>query len=128
MTRDDMDAARRCQCGGAGRPSVQGTVADGWAEAEVVVLDLSKRGMDEIEGLKALGDLKADIQVMLLPGRASIRTAMKAGRLGAIDVLGKPTDVWLVMERIREARSQFVAARTRRSQGHVEEMLGGYGW
>ena len=95
---------------------------------EVLVLDFAMPGMDGIEVLKALRDLNTDIQVMLLTGRASIKTAMEAGRLGAIDVLEKPMDIGLLMEKIREARAQFVAARTQRSQEHVEEILRKYGW
>ena len=65
---------------------------------------------------------------MLLTDRASIKAAMEARRLVAIDVLEKPMDIGLLMEKIREARTQFVAARTQRSQEHVEEILCKYGW
>ena len=84
---------------------------------DAVVLDLARPGMDGVETLKALLADNADLQVMLLTGQATIRTALAATRLGAIDVLEKPTDIATLLEKIREARARRQALAT--NQGGV---------
>lgn len=93
-----------------------------------VILDFAMPGMDGIETLKALRKHNPDIQVMLLTGQATIKAAVEANRLGAVDVLEKPTDIATLLEKIREARARHVAAREQRSQSRIEEILRERGW
>lgn len=93
-----------------------------------VVLDLAMPGMDGIETLKALREHNPDIQVMLLTGQATIKAAVQANRLGAVDVLEKPTDIDTLLEKIREARGKHLTAMERRSQDRVEDILHKRGW
>jgi len=93
-----------------------------------VVLDFAMPGMDGIETLKALREQNPDIQVMLLTGQATIKAAVEATRLGAVDVLEKPTDVETLLEKIRNARARFVAAREQKSQEQVDNIIRKYGW
>jgi len=85
-------------------------------------------GMDGIETLKAVRKHNPQIQVMLLTGQATIKAAVEATRLGAVDVLEKPTDVETLLEKIREARAKYVAAQDNKTQEQVEEALRKYGW
>ena len=95
---------------------------------DLAVLDFAMPGMDGIETLKALRALNPDLQVMLLTGQATIKAAVEATRLGAVDVLEKPTDVETLLEKIREARIRFVAAREKKSQEQVEDIVRKFGW
>lgn len=95
---------------------------------EAVVLDLAMPGMDGIETLKALREQNADIQVMLLTGQATIKGAVAANRLGAVDVLEKPIDIETLLEKIREARARHLAAKERRSKAQIEDILRERGW
>jgi DNA-binding NtrC family response regulator len=86
---------------------------------DAVVLDLNMPGMDGIATLKALLAGTPDLQVMLLTGQATIKTAMDATRLGAVDILEKPMDITTLIEKIRHARARYVsraAERVRRTQ------------
>ena len=85
-------------------------------------------GMDGIETLKALRSNIPDIQVMLLTGQATIKSAVEANRLGAVDILEKPTDIATLMEKIREARANHVVAEEQHSQTRVEDILRERGW
>jgi DNA-binding NtrC family response regulator len=76
---------------------------------DAVVLDLAMPGMDGIATLKALLAGTPDLQVMLLTGQATIKTAMDATRLGAVDILEKPMDITTLIEKIRNARARHVA-------------------
>ena len=67
---------------------------------DAVVL-IAMPGMDGIAALKALLAGTPDLQVMLLTGQATIKTAMDATRLGAADILEKPMDIPTLIEKIR---------------------------
>ncbi len=64
----------------------------------------------------------------LLTGQATIQAAVEATRLGAVDVLEKPTDVATLIEKIREARGKHIATTEQRSQDEVEDLLRKHGW
>ena len=76
---------------------------------DAVVLDFAMPGMDGLATLKALMAGTPDLQVMLLTGQATIKTAVEATRLGAVDILEKPLDITTLMEKIREARTRYVS-------------------
>ncbi len=81
---------------------------------DAVVLDLAMPGMDGVATLKALLAGTPDLQVMLLTGQATIKTAMDATRLGAVDILEKPMDITTLIEKIRDARKRYVARAAER--------------
>jgi len=95
---------------------------------DAIILDFAMPGMDGIETLKGLLAQNPAVQVMLLTGQATIQTAAKATKLGAVDVLEKPTDVETLMEKIHEARERHVALKTQQSQEQVEDILRRRGW
>jgi len=81
---------------------------------DAVVLDFAMPGMDGLATLKALMAGTPDLQVMLLTGQATIKTAVEATRLGAVDILEKPLDITTLMEKIREARARYVSRAAER--------------
>jgi DNA-binding response OmpR family regulator len=95
---------------------------------DAIILDFAMPGMNGIETLRGLLAQNPAVQVMLLTGQASIQTAAEATRLGAVDVLEKPTDVETLMTKIREARERHVALKTQQSQDQVEDILRRHGW
>lgn len=95
---------------------------------DAVVLDLAMPGMDGIETLRCLLADHPDLQVMLLTGQGTVRNAVEATRLGAIDVFEKPTEVTTLIARIREARAARLARQDRRTQEEIEDILRSRGW
>ena len=87
---------------------------------DAVVLDFAMPGMDGIATLKALLAGTPDLQVMLLTGQATIKTAVDATRLGAVDILEKPMDITTLMEKIREARTRHVARAEERIRKQMQ--------
>lgn len=98
------------------------------ATYDAVVLDLAMPGMDGLETLRRLLADHPDLQVMLLTGQGTIRNAVEATRLGAVDVFEKPTDVATLVSRIREARAARLAREDRRTQEEIEDILRSRGW
>jgi DNA-binding NtrC family response regulator len=88
---------------------------------DAVVLDFAMPGMDGIATLKALLAGTPDLQVMLLTGQATIKTAVDATRLGAVDILEKPMDITTLMEKIREARARHVSRAAERIRKLMQE-------
>ncbi len=95
---------------------------------DAVVLDLAMPGMDGIEVLRRLLADHPDLQVMLLTGQGTVRTAVEATRLGAVDVFEKPTDVATLLQRIREARAARLAREEQRTEAEIERILRSRGW
>ena len=95
---------------------------------DAVVLDIAMPGMDGIETLKHLLEDQPDLQVVLLSGQATVKTAVEASRLGAVDVLEKPADVETLVGLIREARAARLAKAEERTQEEIEEIMRTKGW
>ena len=97
-------------------------------EFHVVILDLAMPEMDGIDTLKELQKRCPGIQVMLLTGQATIQAAVEATRLGAVDVLEKPTDAETLMEKIHAARAKHIATADSRTEDDIEGLLRKHGW
>ncbi len=70
---------------------------------DAILLDLAMPGMDGIETLKGLRELNPDSQVVLVTGTATVGKATEAMRHGALDLLEKPVDIDVLVERIQES-------------------------
>jgi DNA-binding NtrC family response regulator len=77
---------------------------------QVIILDLASPGMDGIETLRVLREHNPDTQVVILTGQTTIKAAVAAHRLGVLDFIEKPTDITTLMEKIREAGANHLAA------------------
>jgi two-component system response regulator AtoC len=70
---------------------------------DLALLDIKMPGMDGIELFHELKKVKKDLEVIILTGHGTLRTAKDAMGLGAYDYLTKPFDLRLVKDIIREA-------------------------
>ncbi|MFI4943040.1 MAG: sigma-54-dependent transcriptional regulator [Burkholderiales bacterium] len=62
-------------------------------DADVVLTDLRMPGMDGIELLTRIKQIRPETMVILMTAYGTVKTAVKAMKLGAEDYLGKPIDV-----------------------------------
>lgn len=75
---------------------------------DLILLDVWLPGIDGIQTLKAIKDMKPDLPVIMLSGHANIEHAVNATRIGAYDFLEKPLSlerVLLVSKRALEKRT-----------------------
>ena len=98
------------------------------ASFDAILLDLAMPGMDGIETLKRLRELNPDSQVVLLTGRATVKTATEAMRLGALDLLEKPVDIEVLVEKIKEAATNKTLLNEKRIEGQLSDILRKKGW
>lgn len=86
-------------------------------EVDVVVLDVKMPGMDGIETLKRIKELRPEQEVIMLTGHASMEAAIQGMQLGAFDYIMKPADINQLLYKIEDARKKrgLTAGRTRRN-------------
>lgn len=95
---------------------------------DAVVLDLAMPGMDGIATLKRLREIRPSIQVMLLSGQATIKAAVDATQLGAVDILEKPMDIQTLVEKINEASERHFAAEEKQAEDQAAAIAQKKGW
>lgn len=95
---------------------------------DAVVLDLAMPGMDGIETLERLREIDPDLQIMLLTGQGTVPAAVEATKLGAMNVFEKPTDIEVLIEKIREARVNKIMLAEKKSRDEIDDILTRKGW
>lgn len=75
---------------------------------DAMVLDVKMPGIDGIEVLRRVKEMKPELPVLLLTGHASIEAAMTGVETGAVDYLLKPVPINDLIMRLRDiaARSE----------------------
>lgn len=95
---------------------------------DLALIDIMMPGMNGVETLRELRERDPDLQVMLLSGQSTIKTAVEAMRLGAVEVFEKPTDIETLLEKIREARARALELAAKRSSEAIDDILRKRGW
>ena len=73
---------------------------------DIVIMDFMMPAMDGFKALKLLKDVQPEIQVILLTGDAAADKCSEALRLGALDVIEKPADLSLLIQKIKDAKER----------------------
>lgn len=68
---------------------------------DLVMLDIKMKGMDGIEVLEKIKEMKPELPVIMISGHGSIKIAVEATKMGAFDFLEKPPDLNRLLISIR---------------------------
>jgi len=71
---------------------------------DIVLLDVWMPGMDGIETLQKLKEIREGVPIVIMSGHGTIETAVKATKLGAFDFLEKPLSIEKLLPMIAHAR------------------------
>lgn len=80
-------------------------------KAGCLLLDLRMPGMDGLELVRVMRDRKLRLPVILISAYADVPVAVEAMKAGVVDVLEKPLDDDLLLDRISEALKQDAQQR-----------------
>ncbi|HVS72054.1 MAG TPA: response regulator [Phycisphaerae bacterium] len=90
-----------------------------------IILDLSMPGMNGIEFLSRLRAQGSQIPVIILTGVATVRSVVRAMKLGIVDFFEKPADFDELLQTVQQALEIDAQRRARESvRGPVVEKLG----
>lgn len=95
---------------------------------DAVILDLAMPEMNGIEVLKKLKEKNPDLEVILLTGHATVKDSVEAIKLGALDLLEKPTDINALTEKIHAAQAKKMVIVEKKSEEMVKKIMATKGW
>ena len=87
---------------------------------DAALLDLRMPGMDGLELLKSVKELRPELMVLMLTGHGGVRDAVEAMRLGALDFLEKPFNADGLRARVAQL---YEVWRLRRENRSLKEQL-----
>ncbi len=90
---------------------------------DVVVLDVKMPGLDGIEVLRKIKQRFPLVEVLMLTGHASVKSAVEGLRLGAFDYLVKPCDVSDLLDKINEAHEKRAAVEAKIQKAKIEDII-----
>ena len=73
---------------------------------DVVILDVLMPGLDGIETLRAIKNIKPLVEVIMLTGHASVESGVEGMKLGAYDYLMKPCDIDELISKTNKAHER----------------------
>lgn len=96
--------------------------------AAVVVTDLSMPGMDGLQLMEEVQGIDPDVSMIMISGYATVDSAIKAMKLGAVDFLSKPYDmdnlIGTIERCIRTGALRRENRLLKRQLSHTREYLG----
>ncbi len=95
---------------------------------DAVVLDLLMPEMDGLEALKAIKEIRPEMQIILLTGHATVEKGVEAIKEGAMDFIEKPADMEKLTEKIKKAQAQKMLIVEKRQKEKVNDILKRFGF
>ena len=95
---------------------------------DAVILDLAMPGIDGIETLRLLKAKQPDLQIIMLTGKATVKSGIEAMKLGAVDFLEKPVDLNLLLEKIGEAKNKRLLLIQKKREEEIKKIIKSKSW
>ena len=95
---------------------------------DLVLCDIKMPKLDGIEFLQKVGEINADVPIIMISGHGNIETAVEAVKKGAFDFISKPPDLNRLLITIRNAMDKGSLVHEtkilKRKVSRVQEMIG----
>ena len=90
---------------------------------DVVILDVAMPGMDGIDTLREIKNIKPLTEVIMLTGHATVESAIEGMKLGAFDYLLKPTKTDDLVMKVDSAYARKAMQEERIRQARANEIF-----
>lgn len=94
---------------------------------DAIIMDFQMPGMDGMEALKAIKNLKPELQIILLTGYATVEKTVEAMKVGATDFLEKPADLEALAEKIKKAKTEKMLIVEKQTEEKIKDILQRHG-
>jgi len=81
---------------------------------DVVIMDFMMPALDGFKALKLLKQRQPEVQIILLSGNVPAQQHTEAKALGALDVIEKPPDLKVLVQKIKKAKKAHPSLRARK--------------
>jgi len=98
------------------------------APVDIVILDVQMPGLDGIDTLREIKQLVPLIEVIMLTGHATVKTAIDGMKLGAYDYIMKPVENDNLVDKMNKAYARKVEQEERISQAEIDNIVKTKGW
>lgn len=95
---------------------------------DVIVLDVQMPGKNGVDTLKEIKNFDQLLEVIMLTGHATVKTAIEGMKSGAYDYLMKPTDTDKLIKMINDAYKLVSEQRERIRKAEIDNILKNRGW
>jgi DNA-binding NtrC family response regulator len=95
---------------------------------DAIILDLQMPEMDGLEVLKTIKALKPEMQIIVLTGHATVKKAIEAMKLGALDLIEKPADLDTIMEKVKKAHVKKLILVEKETAKKMKNIISRKGW
>jgi DNA-binding NtrC family response regulator len=95
---------------------------------DAIILDLQMPEMDGLEVLKAIKELKPETQIIVLTGHATVKKAIEAMKLGALDLIEKPVDLDTILKKIKKAHGKKLILVEKETEKKMKDIMSRKGW
>lgn len=94
-------------------------------QVDLVLLDVWMKGLDGIQTLQKLKEIKGEVPIVIMSGHGTIETAVKATKLGAFDFLEKPLSLEKLIPMIEHAaKIQSLREHGNNLHDHSYQLIG----
>ncbi len=88
---------------------------------DLVFLDiLMPGGLDGLETLRRIKQISPDTEVIMITGHGTFELALEAGSMGALDFLGKPLSLDIILDKVKEVVQKIERRRTQPAQDNSD--------
>ena len=95
---------------------------------DAIILDLQMPEMDGLEVLKTIKKSNPELQIIVLTGHATVKKAIEAMKLGALDLIEKPVDLDTLMEKIKKAQIKKLVLVEKKTEKKIKNIMSRKSW
>jgi len=95
---------------------------------DAIILDLQMPEMDGLEVLKTIKKSNPELQIIVLTGHATVKKAIEAMKLGALDLIEKPVDLDTLMGKIKKAQIKKLVLVEKKTEKKIKNIMSRKSW